>query len=140
MIFGKRFITPVLLILSTVSITLFIASTYTEDDKNQHAFNDGYKIHSVKLPTSINFANETINLDEADLIERYDRELLTNIYWQSQTLLFIKRAHKLFPVIEKILKEQGVPDDFKYLCVAESGLLFQVVSPSLFILNLSVKL
>ena len=130
MIFGKRYIHIILIVLISIGFTLFIASTNTEDDKNQQAFNDGYKIHSVKLPSSINFANETINLDEADLIERYDRELLTNIYWQSQTLLFIKRAHKLFPVIENILKQQGVPDDFKYLCVAESGLQFQVVSPS----------
>ena len=51
-----------------------------------------------------------------------DRELLVNTYWQSNGLLLFKRAHKYFPVIEPILKEHGIPDDFKYLAVIESGL------------------
>lgn len=51
-----------------------------------------------------------------------DRELLVNTYWQSNGLLLIKRAHKYFPLIEPMLKEYGIPDDFKYLAVAESGL------------------
>ena len=59
---------------------------------------------------------------EADLRERMDKELLVNTYWQSNTILMIKRAHKFFPQIEKILKEEGVPDDFKYLALIESGL------------------
>ena len=51
-----------------------------------------------------------------------DRELLVNTYWQSNGLLLIKRAHKYFPLIEPLLKKYGIPDDFKYLAVAESGL------------------
>ena len=51
-----------------------------------------------------------------------DRELLVNTYWQSNGLLLIKRAHKYFPIIEPMLKKYGLPDDFKYLAVAESGL------------------
>jgi len=51
-----------------------------------------------------------------------DRELLVNTYWQSNGLLLIKRAHKYFPIIEPMLKKYGIPDDFKYLAVAESGL------------------
>lgn len=58
-----------------------------------------------------------------------DRELLVNMYWQSNGLLMIKRANKYFPVIEPILKKYGVPDDFKYLAVIESGLM-NVVSPA----------
>lgn len=60
--------------------------------------------------------------------ESLDRELLVNTYWQSQTLLFLKRANRYFPIIEPILKEQGIPDDFKYLALIESGLIPTVVS------------
>lgn len=68
-------------------------------------------------------------LTDPDVRERMDRELLVNMYWQSNGLLMIKRANKYFPVIEPILKKYGVPDDFKYLAVIESGLM-NVVSPA----------
>lgn len=87
-----------------------------------------YKIQAVNIPQQVSFAGEEIKLDEVDLIERMDKELLVNTYWQSNTLLMIKRAHKYFPQIEKILAEEGVPDDFKYLALIESG-LEQVRSP-----------
>ena len=57
-----------------------------------------------------------------DTRERLDRELSVNAYWQSATLMHIKSANKFFPIIEPILAEEGVPDDFKYLAVAESSL------------------
>ena len=61
-------------------------------------------------------------LNNPDIKERMDRELLINTYWQSNGLLLFKRANKYFPIIEPLLKEYGIPDDFKYLAVAESGL------------------
>jgi len=88
-----------------------------------------YAIFSLDTPTDIDFAGEKVPLAQLDVRENLDRELLVNTYWQSQTILFIKRANRYFPVIEPILKKNGVPDDFKYLAVAESGLT-NVVSPS----------
>lgn len=70
---------------------------------------------------SFDFAGEVMPLNP-DTKERLDRELSVNAYWQSSTLLNIKLAHKYLPIIEKILREEGVPDDFKYLAIAESGL------------------
>lgn len=119
-----------LLIFTLIISALFLAYTATVDEQNRKNFEEHYAVHSLELPETIQFAGEQIALDEADLRERYDRELLTNIYWQSQTLLFIKRAHKYFPLIETILQQEGVPDDFKYLALAESGLQYTVVSPS----------
>lgn len=87
-----------------------------------------YKIHALQIPNKVEFAGESISLDEPDLRERMDKELLVNTYWQSNTLLMIKRSHKYFPMIEKILEEEGVPDDFKYLALIESG-LENVASP-----------
>ncbi len=88
-----------------------------------------YNIYALKMPENLNLAGEPVPIENPDIYERMDRELLVNTYWQSNALLLIKRAHKYFPVIEPILKEYGIPDDFKYLAVIESGLT-QAVSPA----------
>ena len=88
-----------------------------------------YAIFAVDLPDDLQFSGEQVPMDQVDIRESLDREILVNTYWQSQTLLFIKRANRYFPVIEKILKKYNIPDDFKYLPVAESGLT-NVVSPA----------
>jgi hypothetical protein len=88
-----------------------------------------YKVYSVTLPDKLSFANEIIPIQDPDVLERIDREFLVNTYWQSNGFLMFKRANKYFPLIEKILAEEGIPDDFKYLAVIESGLT-NVVSPA----------
>lgn len=90
---------------------------------------DTYRIKALPLPESASFAGEMAPLNDPDISERLDRELLVNTYWQSNALLLIKRANKYFPEIEQILAEEGVPEDFKYLAVIESGLT-QAVSPA----------
>ena len=91
--------------------------------------NSEYKVYALKIPDTVHFAGEKIPLTSPDLRERMDRELLVNTYWQSNTLLLIKRANKFFPKIEQILKNEEIPDDFKYLTLIESGLQ-NVTSPS----------
>ncbi len=81
-----------------------------------------YNIYALPIPENMDFAGEQVPLENPDIHERMDRELLVNTYWQSNGLLLFKRAHKYFPIIEPLLKKHGVPDDFKYLVVAESGL------------------
>lgn len=81
------------------------------------------------FPAEIDFAGEKAPLQMADVRERLDRELLVNANLHATTQLIIKRAHRAFKVIEPILKRNGVPDDFKYLAVIESGLV-NVVSPA----------
>lgn len=88
-----------------------------------------YKIKALKIPENLSFCGEKVALDKTDIYERIDRELLINTYWQSNALLWFKRTHKYFPIIEPILKEKGVPDDFKYLAVIESDLR-NVTSPA----------
>lgn len=95
----------------------------TEDPKSRYA------VFSVDLPEDLDFAGERVPLDQVDVYESLDREVLVNTYFQSQTILYIKRANRYFPVIERILKKYGIPDDFKYLALAESG-LSQAVSPA----------
>lgn len=83
----------------------------------------------VGLPSEIDFAGEKTPLHIADVRERLDREMVINTNLHSSTTLILKRANRAFPVIEPILKKYGVPDDFKYLAVIESGLA-NVVSPA----------
>ncbi len=80
-------------------------------------------------PVSIDFAGEAVPLQISDVKERFDRELLVNANLNATNLLIIKRANRSFEVIEPILKKYGIPDDFKYLAVIESGLV-NVVSPA----------
>ncbi|MFT6796140.1 MAG: membrane-bound lytic murein transglycosylase D, partial [Maribacter sp.] len=88
-----------------------------------------YRISSIDIPEDLNFAGEAVPQQDPEIMERVDREFLVNTYWQSNALLLMKRANKYFPVIEPILAKNGIPDDFKYLAVAESGLT-NVVSPA----------
>jgi membrane-bound lytic murein transglycosylase D len=81
------------------------------------------------IPDTFSFCGERIPLEFFDVRESLERELLVNTYYHSQTILLIKKANRFFPEIEPILKEHNIPDDFKYLALAESGLA-NVVSPS----------
>ncbi len=87
------------------------------------------KIVRFGLPKAIDFANEITPLHLVDVRERLDREMIINTNLHSTTTLIIKRANRVFPIIEPILKRYNVPDDFKYLAVIESGLA-NVVSPA----------
>jgi hypothetical protein len=81
-----------------------------------------YKWYPPKVPKAMSFAGEKVPLERWEIKERLDRELLINYYAHGGTLYILKLSTRVFPTIEKILKQQGVPDDFKYLCVAESSL------------------
>ncbi len=85
---------------------------------------------SVDIPDEMTFAGEKIVFDRYDFRERMDRELNSFTYFHSTTLLLFKRANRIFPIIEPILKQQGVPDDIKYIAVIESSLDPRAVSPA----------
>ena len=96
---------------------------------NEKNVAEAYQISAIDIPEDLNFAGEVVPQQDPEVMERVDREFLVNTYWQSNALLLMKRANKYFPIIEPILAKNGVPDDFKYLAVAESGLQ-NVVSPA----------
>ena len=105
-------------------------SSITESDSSYRTFvKDNYKIYSIPVPSKPIFANERVPTQNVDVYERLDREMIVNTYWHSNTFLLHKRAARWFPVIEPILAENNIPDDFKYLAVIESG-LDNVTSPS----------
>lgn len=81
------------------------------------------------LPKEMTLFGEKIQLDNFDVRERLDKEVIVNMYYHSSTIQILKKANRYFPMIEKILKEEGIPEDMKYLCVIESA-LSQATSPS----------
>jgi membrane-bound lytic murein transglycosylase D len=81
------------------------------------------------LPEKMIYCGQTIDLTDEDVRERLDREVLVNVYFNSSTTQIIKRANRFFPLIEKILAEENMPDDLKYIAAIESSLL-QAVSPA----------
>jgi hypothetical protein len=100
-----------------------------DDNAYREAFNRNYKIFAAEIPETLDFAGENVPLDKYWVREALDRELMVNMYWHSNTLLCIKRAFRFFPIIEPILKAEGVPDDLKYLALIESNLT-QTISPA----------
>lgn len=110
---------------------LFISSAPNDDDPKayQKIFESQYSVYAINVPENVDFCGERVPLEDREVKERFDRELHVNAYWHSQTLLLLKRANRYFPVIRPILKKHGIPDDFKYLPLIESG--FQdMVSPA----------
>lgn len=126
----KKWSYGLLIALASVAGTwLFIRATGNDRENRKAEFNARYGIYALDLPAKVSFASEEVPLQITDVRERFDRELLVNTYWQSQTLLMLKRKERWFPVIEPILKANRIPDDFKYLAMAESGFT-NTVSPS----------
>jgi membrane-bound lytic murein transglycosylase D len=112
------------------AIALFFTDNTTNANSNPNEdFPQGYKIISPEIPNYLEFAGEKIPTENFEVYERMEREFLSNTYWHSATILAIKRANRWFPLIEPILKKNNIPDDFKYLAVAESN-LENVISPA----------
>jgi hypothetical protein len=85
-------------------------------------------IKAPQLPAALTFAGEKVPLENADIKEKLDREVMINYYNHGNMLFLIKTANRYFPIISERLKANGVPDDFKYLCVAESNLVPSALS------------
>ncbi|TNJ43478.1 lytic transglycosylase domain-containing protein [Tamlana fucoidanivorans] len=116
-------------LLSLCALFIYALQDAPTDENFEKKLINDYNVYALQVPDDLNFAGESVPLNNPDIYERMDRELLVNTYWQSNGLLMFKRAKKYFPVIEPILKAHGVPDDFKYLAVIESGLT-NAVSPA----------
>jgi hypothetical protein len=116
--------------LSALSFSVALVAVFSDGSQifggksdviSSQGLNDSVAL--FELPTELFFAGEKVPLEEADIVERLERELYVNAYWESNLILLLKRSKKYLPEIERLLQEQGIPDDFKYLAIAESGLL-----------------
>jgi membrane-bound lytic murein transglycosylase D len=107
-----------------IILTLFVSAGRDEAKARMSSLNTDlkYSVYPVNLPAELQFAGEKVPLEYFDVKEDLDKELLINVYWQSHTMLLIKRANRYFPIIENVLRKNGIPADMKYLAVAESDL------------------
>lgn len=121
--------TRILSILSIlIVVSLFIKAIDKSKTESKSSTHESYKIKAIKLPLNLNLAGERVPIERDDIRERMERELLVNTYWQSNGLLLIKRANKYFPILEPLLKKYGLPDDFKFLALAESAFIDETSS------------
>lgn len=112
-------------IAAAILVSSFLIYGVSTDTKKE-LLHENTKMY---FPSQADFCGEAVPLQISDVRERFDRELLVNANLDATTLIIIKRANRAFPVIEPILAKYGVPDDFKYLAVIESGLV-NAVSPA----------
>lgn len=116
----------IIILFAAIGVTYFYLSAKIKDAIHQQPIiitENERRIYSPPIPDKLDFCGEKVPLEDFDVKERIEREFLVNTYWHSATLLYLKRAHRWFPVIEPILKKNGIPDDFKFMAVAESGLI-----------------
>ncbi len=116
-------------LLSLCALFIYALQDAPTDENFEKKLINDYNVYALQVPSNLDFAGEPMPLKSPDILERMDKELLVNTYWQSNGLLMFKRAKKYFPIIEPILAKHGIPDDFKYLAVIESGLT-NAVSPA----------
>jgi len=120
-------------ILSTIALSassiFLVASVSSEEIPSVIPTTNTSVVVSPIIPDEIELAGELVPIDGFGVRENLDKELIVNTYRHSSTILYLKRSTRWFPLIEEILEEEGVPNDFKYLAVIESG-LSQVVSPA----------
>ncbi|MDY0161423.1 MAG: lytic transglycosylase domain-containing protein, partial [Bacteroidales bacterium] len=120
--------------LGLIIATILMSSTISDGNVNPknnniELYDTPYQVFQPTVPTEVWFADEKVPIEFFDVYESLDRELIINTYRHSSTILYVKRAKRYFPIIEPILQANGIPDDFKYLCVAESG-LDHAISPA----------
>lgn len=114
-----KYLLSLIIVAKIVAVVLFLVSA--KSDKTEVLIEGEMEYTSVEIPATVSFAGEAMPIERFDVKESLDRELLSNAYFHSQTIRYIKLAPRYFPIIEPILKEKGIPEDFKYLAVAESG-------------------
>ena len=117
-----------LLLICAISICAVVA-VRDQEKEYQSLFYRHTKVFVPEVPEKTSFAGEEVPLDLYYVREAFEREIMANTFMHSTTIMMFKRANRWFPVIEPILKKNGIPDDFKFLAIAESNLV-NVVSPA----------
>ncbi|MCX6301726.1 MAG: lytic transglycosylase domain-containing protein [Bacteroidia bacterium] len=121
--FNRKTILAALILAGIVIIVLSVTQSFKGSGNSSQLKGQAdttYLNKPYKLPETVTFAGEKMPLENFDTRESLEREILTSAYRHSSTILIIKRANRYLPVIEKILRKNDIPDDFKYLAAAES--------------------
>ncbi len=109
-------------------LTLLLVGGFGFREEKQHRTNPRWTVPAI--PTELSFAGEPAPMERWDVKEKFDKEFLLNYYSPGSIMYLLKLANRNFPIISARLKANGVPDDFKYLCIAESNMQSWAVSKS----------
>jgi membrane-bound lytic murein transglycosylase D len=77
---------------------------------------------ALTITTPLEFCGEPVPLEVQEVRERIEKELLLSLWHRPQVILWLKRSRRYLPHIEEVLRSQGMPDDLKYVAIAESAL------------------
>ena len=114
--------------VATVLFTIGLLASYSATEKggDGKAGNGEDRlpqvIRAASLEKEFYYAGEKVPTENFDVRERLERELLVSTYQHATTLLSLKKAARYFPLFDKVFKENGIPEDFRYMAVAESNL------------------
>ena len=86
---------PIIKIILFILIFCNTNTTYAQFESEEN----NYNIYAVNIPDKLSFCDEKTPIERPDIEERFDKEILINTYWQSKTILLLKRAKKYFPII-----------------------------------------
>lgn len=126
----KKFAPALQFVLGSI-LTLLIVSQFSFRNESRSLFGEKESRPNwfpPQAPQELSFAGEKVPLERWDVREKLDREMLLNYYSQGNIIYLLKLANRNFPIISARLKANGVPDDFKYLCIAESNMQAWAVS------------
>ena len=127
---GYMILTATVALCTGASLPFLFGNSVLNPEQQSVKSEVPYCVTSPTVPAKITFAGQEVDLLRYDHRERMDRELMSFTYMHSTTMLTVKRANRYFPIIEPILKANGIPDDFKYLAVIESALNPLAKSPA----------
>jgi len=122
-----RILIVALAVIGFYSISVYFSS---DNSKNAQRSNNWINAREIYVPDKLSFASEKVPLNRIDVKEQLEREIIVNTFYHSQTVLLLKNVDRYFKIIEPILEKNNIPDDFKYLAIAESGLSPTIVSPA----------
>jgi membrane-bound lytic murein transglycosylase D len=105
-------------------VTYIVVKTFVyPPSSNAIAYNNNnFNVLGLNIPSDLQFCGEPVPSNNYGIRSALEKEFFASAYWKTSSLVFFNKAQRWFPYIEPILKREGVPDDFKYLCVIESHL------------------
>jgi hypothetical protein len=117
--------------LKEMEQSIFVLRSEVADLRNRlNTIQTRPSISTYKLPKEVFLCGERFPLEDRNVLENLDREFLLALSNEAQVLLWMKRARRYFPIIEKRLREMELPDDLKYVTITESSLRPEAVSSS----------
>jgi len=125
----RKITQPIIVCLLIILCYIVLKIYVIAPSPNTVSYTDNnYYVLGLNIPANLDFCNERIPANDFAIRSNLEKEFFNNSYWKAHSVVLFNKAQRWFPYIEPILKQEGVPDDFKYMAVIESH-LSNVTSP-----------